>query len=56
VSGDFGPTWQQGVTYVWCVILSAAPAIIAEAAKRGIGETAVEIEVELGGAVSGGGY
>lgn len=35
---------------------SAAPAIIAEAAKRGIGETPVEVNVELGGAVSGGGY
>jgi hypothetical protein len=46
------------VTYVLCLLchVSAAPAIIAEAGKRGIGETPVEVEVELGGAVLGGGY
>jgi len=43
----------MGITRVGA---SAAPAIIAEAAKRGIGETPVEVEIELGGAVSGGGY
>ncbi|KAJ1311558.1 hypothetical protein OPQ81_010042 [Rhizoctonia solani] len=43
----------MGITRVGA---SAAPAIIAEAGKRGIGETPVEVEVELGGAVSGGGY
>ncbi|CAE6506348.1 unnamed protein product [Rhizoctonia solani] len=43
----------MGITRVGA---SAAPAIIAEAGQRGIGETPVEVEVELGGAVSGGGY
>ncbi|QRV76178.1 deoxyribose-phosphate aldolase [Ceratobasidium sp. AG-Ba] len=43
----------MGVTRVGA---SAAPAIIAEAAARGIGETPVKVEVDLAGAVSGGGY
>ncbi|ELU41420.1 hypothetical protein AG1IA_04543 [Rhizoctonia solani AG-1 IA] len=52
--------WQEKmfqVTYVLMPLchVSAAPAIIAEAGKRGIGETPVEVEVDLGGAVSGGG-
>ncbi|KAF8604947.1 deoxyribose-phosphate aldolase [Ceratobasidium sp. AG-I] len=43
----------MGITRVGA---SAAPAIIAEAATRGIGESPTEVEVELDGAVSGGGY
>ncbi|KAB5592905.1 hypothetical protein CTheo_3616 [Ceratobasidium theobromae] len=42
----------MGITRVGA---SAAPAIIAEAAKRGIGESPVEVEVDIGGSVSGGG-